>query len=345
MRLLAQQTLVDFVREIFVAADVRQDVSQRVAESLVESNLQGHDSHGIVRVPLYLNYIEDGTLHPNAEPEPVEDTACVTILDARRSFGQWSAYQVMRMSIEKAANQGMAAGGLINSGHVGRLGEWVGMAADRNCIGLAFCNLGGREGTVAPFGGTKRLLGTNPLAVGVPLEGEPPVIVDFATSLVAEGKIKIAFNKGMDLPPGVLLDKHGQPTVSPGDLYDGGVMLPAAGHKGFGLGLVCDMLAGVLTGSGAPRTGQGLMSNGVLFLVLNIEAFRALSMFWKEARDYVETVRSNPPAAGMDAVMVPGEPEQNTAAARRAEGIPVDEATWNGLAQAAQKLEVAVPQE
>ncbi len=344
MRHVAQHTLIDFVRDIFMAASVRQPIAQRVAESLVESNLQGHDSHGIVRVPLYLQQIKEGNLHPNADPELVEDSPAVTIMNARRGFGQWSAHVTMRKTIEKAKAQGLAAGGIVNSGHVGRLGEWVTMATVEDCIGLAFCNLGGRTGIVAPFGGTKRLLGTNPLAAGIPLAEEPPIIVDFATSVVAEGKIKIAFNKGTALPPGSILDKEGKPSVTPADLYDGGVMLPAAGHKGYGLSMLCDLLAGVLTGSGAPKLTDGQMSNGVLFLVLRVESFRALSLFWGDAQAYVEAIRSNPPVEGVEAVMVPGEPEQRTAATRQAQGIPVDDVTWSNLSKAAYQLNVAVPE-
>ncbi len=345
MRHIAPQTLIDFARDIFVAAGVRSPIALRVAESLVESNLQGHDSHGVVRIPLYLQQIEAGALHPNADPEPVEDSPTVIIMNAQRGFGQWSAHVTMQRTIAKAQAQGLAAGGIVNSGHVGRLGEWVAMATAENCVGLAFCNLGGRTGIVAPFGGTKRLLGTNPLAAGIPMEGASPIIVDFATSVVAEGKIKIAFNKGTELPPGSILDKEGKPSVTPADLYDGGVMLPAAGHKGYGLGMLCDLLAGVLTGSGAPRLTDGQMSNGVLFLVLRVESFRALSVFWGDVQAYVDAIHANPPVEGLESVMVPGEPEQRTAAARRLQGVPVDDVTWSNLSQSADHLDVTIPEE
>ncbi len=337
-------TLTGFVQDIFLAAGVRDDIAARVAESLVLSNLQGHDSHGIVRVNLYLNQIKEGHLHPAADPTPVEESPAVVILDAQRSFGQWSAFVLMQKVMEKADAQGVASGGLINSGHVGRLGEWVTLAADAGFIGLAFCNGGGRPGTVAPFGGSERVLGTNPLAAGIPVEGRTPIVIDFATSTVAEGKVKIAFNKQVDLPPGSLLDKHGNPSVNPADLYDGGVMLPAAGHKGFGLGLLNDLLAGVLTGSGAPLKEPGpTWANGVLFIVLKIEAFRALSAFFGDANEYVDFVKSVRPAPGFSEVMVPGEPEGRVAAERKESGIPVDDVTWEALSQAAATYGVAAP--
>ncbi len=337
-------TLTLFVQDIFVAAGVREDIATRVAESLVLSNLQGHDSHGIVRVNLYLDQIRQGSLHPASDPVAVEESPAVVIMDAQRSFGQWSAFVLMQQVMAKAEAQGIASGGLVNSGHVGRLGEWVTMAANAGYIGLAFCNGGGRPGIVAPFGGRERVLGTNPLAAGIPLEGRAPIVIDFATSTVAEGKVKIAFNKNTDLPPDSILDKDGHPSLKPADLYDGGVMLPAAGHKGFGLGLLNDLLAGVLTGSGAPLREPGpSWANGVLFIVLKIEAFRALSAFFGDARDYVDFVKSVRPAPGFSEVLVPGEPEGRVAAERQAHGIPVDDVTWSALVTAAEACGVAAP--
>ncbi len=337
-------TLTGFVQDIFVAAGVRPDIATRVAESLVVSNLQGHDSHGIVRTNLYLDQIRQGHLDPMADPTPSVDEPAIVIMDAQRSFGQWSAFVLMQKVIAKAEAQGVATGGLVNSGHVGRLGEWVTMAADAGFIGLAFCNGGGRPGIVAPFGGRERVLGTNPLAAGIPLAGQAPIVIDFATSTVAEGKIKIAFNKNTDLPPDSILDKEGNPSVKPADLYDGGVMLPAAGHKGFGLGLLNDFLAGILTGSGAPVREPGpSWANGVLFILLRIEAFRALSAFAQDADAYVDFIKSVCPAPGFNEVMVPGEPERRVAAERQAQGIPVDEVTWNTLVAAAAAQGVAAP--
>lgn len=341
---ISQSALTAFVKDIFVAAEVRETIATRVAESLVLSNLQGHDSHGIVRVNLYLDQIRDGRLHPNADPVPIEDAPSVIVMDAQRSFGQWSAYITINRVIEKAGRHGIAAGGITNSGHVGRLGEWVTMAADAGFVGLAFCNGGGNRGIVAPFGGRERVLGTNPLAAGIPLEDRAPIVIDFATSTVAEGKVKIAFNKDVDLPPGCILDSEGHPSVRAADLYAGGVLLPAAGHKGFGLGLLNDLLAGALTGSGMPQPEPGMFSNGVLFVLLKIEAFRALSAFFGDAGTYVDFVKSVRPAPGFDEVLVPGEPEARTMAERQAQGIPVDDVTWANLVQAGEEVGATAPQ-
>ena len=345
MHTVSSDILQSFVQDMFEAAGVRTAIAHKVSESLVLANLLGHDSHGVVRVDLYLDQIENGRLDPASDPEPLEESPSVFIMDAKRNFGQWSAYLTIKKAIEKAETCGIAAGGITNSGHVGRLGEWVTMAADAGYIGLAFCNGGGRRGIVAPFGGSERLMSTNPLAAAVPLEGRDPIVIDFATSVVAEGKVKIAHNKGTDLPPGSMLDKDGNPSVNPQDLYEGGMLLPFGGHKGSGLSLLNDVMAGLLTGSGVPQKVEGPMNNGAFFILLRIETFRALGAFFGDAGDYVEFFKSVRPAPGFDEVMLPGEPEARTAAERRAHGIPVDDVTWCSLVEAAAGVGVEAPQD
>ena len=343
MQTVPSDLLRKFIQDIFEAVGARAPIASKVSESLVLANLYGHDSHGIVRVNLYLEQIENGVLEPASDPEPIQEASSILIMDAKRNFGQWSAFLTVKEIIAKAETCGVAAGGVTNSGHVGRLGEWVEMAADAGFIGLAFCNGGGRRGTVAPFGGSERMMGTNPLAAAIPLEDRNPIVIDFATSVVAEGKVKIARNKGVELPPGCLLDKHGNPSVNPNDLYDGGVLLPVGGHKGSALSLLNDVMAGLLTGSGVPQEGDGKLNNGAFFIVLRIETFRALSAFFGEAQAYADFFKSVRPAPGFDEVMLPGEPEAFTAAERRANGIPVDEVTWSNLVEAAAEVGVAAP--
>ncbi len=343
MHTVSSDLLQRFIQDVFEAVGVRVPIASRVSESLVLSNLLGHDSHGMVLVNPYLKWLEQGILDPTSEPEPVQETPSVLIMDAKRNFGQWSAFLTIKELIAKAETCGVAAGGMTNSGHVGRLGEWVEMAADAGFIGLAFCNVGGRRGTVAPFGGSEGMMSTNPFAAAIPLEDRNPIVIDFATSVVAEGKVRIAQNKGVDLPPGCLLDKHGKPSVNPSDLFDGGVLLPFGGHKGSALSLLNDVMAGLLTGSGVPQEEDGRLNNGVFFIVLRIETFRALNAFFGEARDYVNFVKSVRPAPGFDEVMMPGEPEAQTAAERRAQGIPVDDVTWHNLTEAAAGVGVAAP--
>ena len=198
-------------------------------------------------------------------------------------------------------------------------------------------------GAVAPYGGGGRVLGTNPIAAAVPVAGRPPLVIDFATSAVAEGKLRLARQQGKAIPEGWILGPDGEPSTDPEDFYAGGVLLPMAGHKGSGLSLLVEFLGGILTGRGCPAFPDFTPGNGVLFLALSVEAFRPLEAFQGEGAALCERVKATPPAAGFREVLLPGEPEWRTAERRRAEGIPVDEATWRQLVEAAMALAIPVP--
>jgi LDH2 family malate/lactate/ureidoglycolate dehydrogenase len=342
MPTLYADTLVPFVSRIFQAAETPSHAADLVAQSLVESNLAGHDSHGVVRVIQYLAAIENNTLNPKAEPLVTSETPVIAMVDAQRGFGQPAARYAIDLAIDKARHSGMATSGLLNCGHVGRLGEWVEVAANAGLIALAFCNGGGGRGIVAPFGGRDRILGTNPIAAAIPLADRPPVVLDFATSAVAEGKVRIARNSGKSIPEGWILDKHGNPSTQPADLYDGGVILPAAGHKGFGFSLLVEFMGGLLTSAGCPATGMQ-PGNGVLFLVLNVDAFRPLVDFTAAGEALVDKIKAVAPASGFSEVMLPGEPEHRTAAERHANGIYLDDTTWGELVEAGAVRGVPAP--
>lgn len=343
MPVIKPTVLTEFVCRIFQAAGATEDAACLVAESLVTTNLTGHDSHGVIRVRQYLDYIAAGRLNPTAEPVIARETAIITLVDAQQSFGQVAARFAMGITIEKARAQGLAATGLFNCNHVGRLGEWVEMAAHQGLIGLAFCNTGGPGGFVAPYGSVTRLLGTDPFAAAVPLAGRPPLVIDFATSVVAEGKVRLARNQGTPVPGGWIVGPDGQPSTSPDDFYAGGALLPAAGHKGYSLALLMEFLGGILTGHGCVGLTGSTRGNGVLFLALSIEAFRPLEAFLADGAVLREHVKAAPPAPDFNEVLLPGEPEQRSTEHRQAEGIPVDETTWAQLTAAATELGVAVP--
>jgi LDH2 family malate/lactate/ureidoglycolate dehydrogenase len=341
LQVVNPSVLADFVSRIFQAAGTPEEIARLVANSLVASDLAGHPSHGVIRVRQYLDSIAAGEMDPTAEPVITHQTAIITMVDGRRSFGQVAARFAMEVTIEKARAEGLAATGLFNCTHVGRVGEWVEMAAEQGLISLAFCNGGRPGGHVAPYGGVARLLGTNPIAAAVPVAGRPPVVVDFATSVVAAGKLRVARNRGQAVPEGWILGPDGRPTTNPDDYYAGGMLLPAAGHKGYGLSLAVEFLAGLLTGRGSPALPGFVPGNGVLFLVLSIEAFRPPEAFLREGAALCERAKTVPPALGFNEVLLPGEPEQRTAERHRAEGIAVDEVTWAQLTAAAAALGVS----
>lgn len=344
MPLIDSGKLADFVGRIFGAAGAPAETARLVAESLVDSDLAGHDSHGVVRVRQYLDSIAAGDVDPAAVPVIAHELAAVTMVDAQQSFGQVAAHFAMETSIAKARRYGLAATGLVNCAHVGRLGEWVELAAEQAMIGLAFCNGSRPGGIVAPYGSAVRLLGTNPLAAAIPIQDRPPLVIDFATSATAEGKLRVARNRGQAIPEGLILSQEGYPSTDPNDFYTGGVILPAAGHKGYGLSLLVEWLGGILTGSSCPALpGFTRLGNGVLFLVLSVEAFRPAETVLREGAELYDRIKAAPAAPGFQEVLLPGEPERRTAEQRRAEGISVDDATWNVLLAAAQSLGVSVP--
>jgi LDH2 family malate/lactate/ureidoglycolate dehydrogenase len=340
MPLLQSSTLIDLVQRIFSAAGAPTDIAQLVATSLVGSDLVGHDSHGVVRVRQYLDAIRRGDYKPAARPVIIHEQGATVTVDAQRGFGQVAAHYTISEGIRRAKTHGIAAAGLVHSGHVGRLGEWVEMAAEHQALALAFCNGGGPQGAVAPFGGAERVLGTNPIAAALPVGHEQPIVLDFATSAVAEGKVRVARNRGKSIPEGWILNNAGLPTTNPADLYDGGMLLPAATHKGYALSLLVEFMAGLVTGGGTPVLPGYTPGNGVLFIVLDIAAFRSPTDYDTESQAVAQRVKATKAAPGFDRVLLPGEPEQQMAEKRGAEGIQIDDATWKLLTEDAAALNV-----
>lgn len=341
--LIQAEPLTAFVRELFVAAGSSEKSATLVAQSLVKTNLTGHDSHGVIRVPQYIDAIADGRLNPAVSPVIEQETDVITIVDGGHTFGQVVADVGMRAAIGKAKAKGIAATGLKNSQHVGRLGEWVERAAQENLIGLGFCNGGTPGGLVAPYGGSGRLMGTNPFAAAVPTLHEP-IVLDFATSVVAEGKVRLALNKGETLAEGLIQDKEGAPSTNPHDLYAGGTLLAMGAHKGSGLSLLMELLGGLLLGQGSPKFADyGKFRNGVLFIVLTVEAFRPLELFLTQTSELSRLFKASPPATDFGEVLLPGEPERRMTEMRLREGIPIDEGTWQGLLRCADAFHIKLP--
>jgi uncharacterized oxidoreductase len=345
---LMPQPLTTFLEALFRAADVPPEEAARVAASLVDANLCGHDSHGAIRTAQYLDAIADGRLKPGAPFTVERETAAVLVASGGWGLGQVQAHRLLQRLAPRAQALGLAAGTLRHTGHIGRLGEYADAAARQRLALIATVNNHGFGRGVAPPGGREARIGTNPLCVGVPTQGEP-VILDIGTSVVAEGKVRVAFNKGQQVPPGWLLDPEGRPTTDPGVLYrePRGSLLPlggAHGYKGFGIGLLLDMLVGGL--SGAPCSTPGapnLSGNAVLFIAFDIEQFAGANHFLREVTGLGEHVRDCPRVEGSAEILLPGDPERREAARRRQHGIPLDDGTWAQLARKAASLSVALP--
>lgn len=349
MPTLASATLTRFAHDLFRAGGVPPDDAQTVAVSLVGANLAGHDSHGVIRVTQYVQAIADGQLKPGVPLTVVKQTPAVLVCDGQWGLGQVQAHRLLQRLEEQAAALGLAAGTLKNCGHIGRLGEYGEAAAAKGFALLATVNNHGFGRAVAPPGGTQGRIGTNPLCMAVPTAGGDPVVLDIGTSVCAEGKVRVQFNKGEPVPDGWLLDAAGQPTTDPGVLYRDprGTILPLGGaqaYKGFGIGLLLDMLAGGLSGAPCSRPEIGPRSgNAVVFVLLDSRHFAGAEHFLREVTDLADNVRNCPRVEGVSAVLLPGDPERRERLRRQKEGIRLDEGTWGQLTALAQRLQVAVP--
>jgi LDH2 family malate/lactate/ureidoglycolate dehydrogenase len=341
MHLIQAAPLEELARAIFVAAGTPDDLAAHVARHLVKANLSGHDSHGVIRIPRYVQSIEQGTLDAKARPEVVKDWPGVAVVDAKRGFGQVAASFALDVAIQKASQVGIGAASIRHCNHIGRLGDYSEAAAERGYVAMVmYGSAGPGSGHAAPFGGTTRHLGTNPWSVGVPGGEGDPVIVDFATTVVAEGKIQVARAKHAPLPPGSIVDKEGRPSTVAEDFYAGGMILTMGGHKGYGLSLVAALLGAGLTAEEPITTGRG---GGVLVLALNPQAFTDPEVYGPTIDSMTEAVKAVAPAAGVSRVMLPGGPEASSRAEREAEGIPIPEDTWEALTETATRLGVVVP--
>jgi hydroxycarboxylate dehydrogenase B len=342
------EKLTAFAKSLFLANGVPADEAERVAQSLVLANLCGHDSHGMIRVVQYCDAIKDGKLKPGAPFTIVKQTAASLVVDGGWGLGMVQAHRLLDRLIPRAEALGLAAGTLKNCGHIGRLGEYAEAAAMHKMAFFGSVNNHGFGRGVAPPGGKEARIGTNPLCIGAPTNSDP-IVVDIGTSVVAEGKVRVAFNKGQPVPEGWLLDPDGKPTTDPGVLYKEprGSILPLGGsqaYKGFGIGLVLDMLVGGLSGAPCSTPGAPNMSgNAVFFLVLDIEQFAGAEHFLKEVSGLAASVKACPKADGVQDILVPGEPERRSCAQRRAAGIPLDDGTWKQLTTLAERLKVAAP--
>jgi uncharacterized oxidoreductase len=345
---LAADVLVRFARDLFQAGGIPLDEAEVVAASLVDANLAGHDSHGLIRIPQYLKALADGHLKTGVPLKILTQTPAVLACDGGWGLGQVQAHRLLGRLVPLARAAGVAAGTLKHCGHIGRLGEYGEAAAGQGLALFGTVNNHGFGRAVAPPGGTAGRIGTNPLCLAVPAGEGPPIVLDIGTSVCAEGKVRVAFNKGEPAPEGWLLDAEGKPTTDPGVLYRDprGTILPLGGsqaYKGFGIGLLLDMLAGGLSGAPASRPEIGPRSaNAVVFVLFDPAKFAGADHFRTEVTDLAAHVRTCPPAAPGGVIQLPGDPERRSRAARLAAGIPLDDGTWGQLRELAARLGVQV---
>jgi uncharacterized oxidoreductase len=329
--------------------------AEQVAANLVLANLSGHDSHGVGMLPRYVDALLEGGLQPNASLRITLDSGSLLALDGQRGYGQVVGSQAMELGIARARQHGSCILALAHAHHLGRIGHFAEMAVAQGLVALHFVNVLSRP-VVAPWGGGDGRFGTNPCCIGVPLAGvgapdAEPFVLDFATSRVAQGKMRVAHNKGERVAPGLLIDAQGQPTDDPGV-----VVVPQAGglfgalrcfgeHKGYGLAIACELLGGALTGGGTwhqPADGRRAVLNGMLTILIDPARLGTPAAFAEEAAAFIDWLRQSPAADGFDAVQIAGEPERAARIARQRDGIELDDTTWAEIVDAGRRMGVAL---
>ncbi|MFM9427919.1 putative oxidoreductase [Variovorax sp. GrIS 2.14] len=338
------------VTGILVAAGSAPAEADQVAANLVLANLSGHDSHGVGMLPRYVDAIAEGGLTPNASVKINLDIGTMMALDGQRGFGQIVGVQAIELGIARAKQHGSCIFTLSSAHHLGRIGHFAEMATAQGLVALHFVNVLSRP-VVAPWGGGDGRFGTNPCCIGVPLAGAEPFLLDFATSRVAQGKMRVAHNKGEQVPDGYLIDEHGAPTNDPGVVVvpqsNGlfGALMTFGEHKGYGMAIACELLGGALTGGGTwhrPADTAPSVFNGMLTVLIDPAKLGTQASFENEAREFVEWLRQSPPGAGFDAVQIAGEPERRARIERERDGIWLDDATWGEIVAAGAKVGVTV---
>ena len=353
-----EPTLRPYIAAIFQAATCSPEESARIAHHLISANLAGHDSHGVIRVPRYIQWLAEGKVRAAQTPTILVESPTHAVLDGNRGFGQTIGPLAVDLGIAKAKSAGLAVITLRNSGHIGRIGDWAERAAAEGLVSIHFVNVGLGE-IVAPYGGKERRFGTNPMCIGVPQPEGPPLLLDFATSIVAEGKVLVASNGGKQIPENALVTAQGEMSGNPADFYgpiegtiirdpgNGTGALRAFGdHKGSAIAFMCEILAGCFAGSPTagpiPGEKRGGVVNGMLSIYLDPAHFGA-AHFAATAAEFATYVRATAPVTPGGEVLVPGDAEARTRTTRLRDGIPLQTFTWSAIRSTATGLGVPEP--
>lgn len=333
---LTAEKLTDICLNVFQKLNTPASEAEIVTRSMVDANRVGHDSHGVIHLPKYVRELEAGLIQPGAPTETLHESASIAVLDGNWGFGPVIATHAVELAIQKAKQTDISSVAVSRCNEVGRLGGYACLAADAEMIGLLMANDHGGGTCVAPHGGIEGRLSTNPIACAVPIEGQNPIVLDMSTSVVASGKIRVKQHRNEALPQGWLINSEGESTTAAADFYEvpPAAILPFGGiasHKGFGLSVIVDILAGALTGAGCSRSDDARVGNGLFVLVMNVASFREFPGFSTEVARFIEYLKSAKRAAGVDTILMPGERSWHEQRKREQEGIPIDMETWQQI--------------
>jgi hydroxycarboxylate dehydrogenase B len=347
---IAVADLRAFVAEVFRATGSDSGEARIVGDHLVDANLAGHESHGVIRVSKYVDWHAKGMVIANQHSLVVRESPCNAVIDGQFGYGQVIGLEAMDLAIGKAQQSGLCAVAIRNAGHLGRIGAWAEQVAHAGLASVHFVNTSGFGILVAPHGGTDRRLSANPIAAGAPGADGAPLVLDMSTSAIAEGKIQVAKNRGELLPPGCTIDSEGRPNRDPTVFYGPpvGALLPFGGHKGYGLSIFCEIFAGALSGgqtTNPQNATAGRLVNNMLSVVFDAESFCGAETFKAEIGCLAAWVKASPPAAAGEEILLPGEIERRTRARLERDGIPLDVVTRRQIADSVRALDVTLPPE
>ena len=358
LRVCPPGPLQRFVTALFQSGGADRDIAEEVGRHLVNANLSGHDSHGVIRVAQYFDQIAKGVLHPNARPELIRETSVTSLIDAHSGMGHFVTSFALDWAIRQAGQHGLAATAIRHASHIGRLGDYTERAGARGFIAILTVGVGGPGlGGMVLFGSRQRFLGANPWSISVPAEGRPPMVFDGSSSAVAEGKVRVARSKGLALPEGAIVNADGRATTNPEDFYKGGGLLPmggsVAGHKGYGLAMA-SMLLGALAiiddpnplfwaSSAADLPDQRGRAGGVFLVIIDPRRFGDPAHYRALVTEVLAAAKRAPCAPSVDEILVPGEPEVKMRERRAREGVPIPDATWTELGALAERFAVPMP--
>jgi len=338
---VASERLRAIAADLLEASGAPRDEAETVARHCIDANLAGHDSHGIIQIPTYCDRIDKGHIVPGAKFEIVQESPTTTVVDAHWGFGYVQTERAVKMTIEKAKTQNVAACTIFRQGHVGRVAAYPLMAAEAGMIGLMTADSGRAPKQVAPFGGREARLGTNPISIAVPSNLEGPLFFDLSTAAAAAGKIKLAQARGEHVPAGWLIGADGAPTTDPSVLGNGGALLPLGGDvgfKGYAISAMVEIMSALLTGLGFGVEPTGRHNDGCFIACFKVDAFRDLATFKQEVSDFAAYLKATPTAAGFSEVYYPGEVEHLRKQERLAQGVEIEDKTWASLEKLAEKV-------
>jgi LDH2 family malate/lactate/ureidoglycolate dehydrogenase len=314
------------MRDLLIGVGTSSDHADQVTESLVDANLAGHDSHGVLRILHYLEMAGSGEVIPGAEAEVIREFGATTTIDGHWGWGQPSMWLATKSAGEHAQKVGIGAAIVVNSYHIGRVAPYVEHLARQGLIAIAMSNAGR---AVAPFGSRQRVMGTNPIAWAVPgPSGAEPICLDIATAFIAEGKVRVARAREVEVPDGAVIDSNGYPSVNPNDFYNGGALLAFGAHKGSGLSILAQLLGAGLMGATADTLSHHRGGNGPIIIALSVEAFADPAEFTERVAAQAAEIRKAQPAVGFDQVHLPGDLEFTNRINRERNGVPVPDSTW-----------------